>query len=199
MKWFGVLNSGCRASWRTVSARLCHSKSHIITSPRALGEFVVLVGLWLCNDSLARATEPSRTLGSPIVLSDKQLDQVTAGAVTLGLDLTAAAQGPSVVAFTQGTVRSAGTTVLQVDLSPDPARGPGARLQAVVPATVFFAAGNAAASGASNPQCAANVETTGDFAFLTEATLNTATPSAAGSPMTVNCACAAFAIALGGH
>ncbi len=160
-------------------------------SRKCLFELVLLAGAYLGNGNLVQAAEQ---IATAVRLDDQQLDSVTAGAVTLRLDLTAFAQGPTVIASTMGTIRSADSTILLVDL--DRASGQ-TRLLGTTPAELFFASGQAFASGLDGAQCSANVQTSGDFAYLTEANLRTAIPNPAANPTTVACSCAAFGITLG--
>jgi hypothetical protein len=156
--------------------------------------FLVLVaGLCLGDGSLALASERSRA--QPMLLSDKQLDRITAGGVTLRVDLSAEAQGPTAVASTTGLIQSADTTVLLVRIDAGGAAGPTPHFLGQAPATVYLAGGQAIASGDATSNCSANVEASGDFAFLTGVSLKTST---AGPPTpTLTCGCAAFGITLG--
>lgn len=133
-------------------------------------------------------------VSAPLVLSDRQMDFVTAGAASLRLDLTAMAEGPPATAFTVGKVRSADTTIPLVRVSPGAVRY--VTLVRTIPVTLFFAAGQATAAGTLNEDCSGGIETTGSFAYLTEASVRTQTPGVAGFPTTVNCNCAAFGIAV---
>lgn len=181
----------------------CENRSQIsgscllVFSP---GRFIGLAAtalLWFGAGNAA-AAERSGAGGAPIVLSDRQLDFVTAGESKLELDLSAAAQGPTATAITSGTSQSAGAKILLIETSSNAHGVTGARLLGTVPATLVLATGKAQASGAT-AQCSANVVTSGEFAYLTEASLRTAAPGSAGVATTVTCACAALAIALGPH
>jgi hypothetical protein len=134
--------------------------------------------------------------GAAMLLSDRQLDVVTAGSATVNLDLTAAAQGETASATTTGSIRSADTTVLLIDLRPTASGVVVPHLLGRIPVGIVLASGDAAASGTTGAQCSATVEPSGDFVFLTEAALKTV---ASAPPIAVNCACAAFGITLGPH
>jgi hypothetical protein len=143
----------------------------------------------------ARAGQPEvGAARASIILSDAQMDALTASGITASLDLTATATGPNVSTSTEGSVRTAHTTILSIDIEPstDPS-SPGsvrARLVGELPADLLFAAGSAKASGASNAQCTANLNTPSTFAFLTQLSRRSITPTLA------TCSCAAFGISL---
>jgi hypothetical protein len=121
-------------------------------------------------------------------LNDNQLDSVTAGGTSIDIELSAAAEGPTAVASTQGSITTALTSVLRIamDLSaPEPAR---ARLQGVSTAEVVFANGKAGAVGTSNVQCSAIPTAVGDAAYVAQARTATA--------ISATCSCSGFAIGI---
>lgn len=154
-------------------------------------------GLFLLGGITMAAGLPTAAVGDPLVLSDRQLDQVTAGAASLRVDLAAVAQGSAATALTTGTVRSVETSIQLVRVSPGAAGG--VALIGDVPATLFFANGRAAAAGSGNSDCSGNIETSGNFAYLTEASVRFQTTGSTGFPTAVNCDCAAFGITLNQH
>jgi hypothetical protein len=160
--------------------------------PKHLVQLALITGLWFAQEGVALATEKPAVSTGPTRLSDRQLDRVTAAGPTLSLDLSASAQGLNAIASTAGTIQSANTTIMQVDLSP----GAPARLLSTTQATVIIAAGQATASGTDGAQCSANIQTTGTFSFLRVVSETTnLPPSAPGLPYVVTCACGALAIA----
>ncbi len=132
--------------------------------------------------------------GGPIVLSDAKLDALTASGITATFSLLATATGPNVSTATEGSVRTARTTVLRIDVEPaaDPlAEGAvRARLVDEIPADLLFAHGSATASGSSNAQCTATLSTPSTFAYFQQMTARSITPTLA------TCACAAFGISI---
>jgi hypothetical protein len=125
-----------------------------------------------------------------MALNDEQLDLITAGNTSVALDLFAFAQGRNATTSTEGSLRTARTTILRVaidPIAPEVARGPllGASL-----ADLIFASGQAKAIGDSNAQCSATIEPVGELAFITQASVKAATATS------VTCSCTAFAIAL---
>lgn len=160
--------------------------------PKILVQLVLITVLWFAQASLALATEKPAVSIGPTRLSDRQLDRITAGGSTLSLDLSASAQGLNAFASTAGTIQSANTTIMQVDLSP----GAPARVLSTTQAAVIIAAGQAIASGTDGAQCSANIQTTGTYSFLKVVSETTnLPPSAPGLPYVVTCACGALAIA----
>jgi hypothetical protein len=153
--------------------------------------------LFLVGGIAMAASQPTAAVGDPLVLSDRQLDHVTAGAAGLQVDLAAVAQGSAATAYTTGTVRSVDTSIQLVQVS---TKVPGdMALIGNVPATLFFANGGAAAAGSTSADCSGSIETSGSFAYLIEASARLQTSGSAGFPIAVNCNCAAFGIALNQH
>lgn len=155
----------------------------------ALARLALAAGLW-GSAAAALAAE------GPVLLSDRQLDAVTAGTATVNLDLSASAQGQAATAATTGAIRAADTTILLIELRKTASGVTVPRLLGPSPAGIVLAAGDATASGSEAAQCSAGVEPSGDFAFLIQAAAKTVNP---GPPIAVNCACAAFGITLGAH
>ncbi len=134
------------------------------------------------------------TVFGPVVLSDANLDALTARGITASLDLMATATGPSVVTSTIGSVRTARATILQISVEPGPDTSSGemmrARLVGTAPADLLFAFGSATAHGQDNAQCAASLNSPSTFDYLTRMSVRSATPTLA------TCSCAAFGISL---
>lgn len=150
---------------------------------------------WVLAGGIAlTASLPTAAVSAPLVLSDQQLDLVTAGGASLEVDLAAAAAGSRAVTSATGAIGLVDTSIQLVQVSPRPAGT--VTLVGNVPATLFFAKGSAAAAGSTTASCSGNIETSGSFAYLTEASVQLQTSSPAGFPVAVNCNCAAFGIAL---
>jgi hypothetical protein len=162
------------------------------------GKFIRLA---FVSVSLASAAGlPGTAASAPFVLSDRQMDGVTAGTATLRLDLSAMAEGSTATTYTAGTVRSADTSILLVQVSPrSHGRPRDIEFKGRVPATVVLAAGQATATGSAGADCSGHIETSGNIAYLAEASLRTRTSASGGFPIAANCACAAIAITLGQH
>lgn len=158
-------------------------------------QLVLIAVLWFAQGGVALATEKPASSTGPTRLSDRQLDRITAGGPTLSLDLAAAGQGQNAFASTTGAIRSADTTIVQVDMTP----GAPAHLLSTTPATVIIAAGQATAGGTEGAQCSAGIQTTGNFSFLRVVSENANLPPSAGVPYAVTCSCSALAITLTPH
>lgn len=117
-----------------------------------------------------------------LVLSDNQLDTVTAG-IAMNLDLAATATGPTAATATNGAVHVGTADVLTVGGSAKS----GWHLTGDRPSQVAFGGGVAAASGAA-AGCTAKIQVVGDLAYLNQISAATATPIGA------ICTCAALAI-----
>jgi hypothetical protein len=125
---------------------------------------------------------------APLVLTDRQLDVITAAA-GMQVDVDAAALGPLASTTTAGSVIGITAPILIIATPP---RAP-ARALGTVPAELFLAKGQASAVGAVSAHCSATVTIEGTFAFLQRASATTTTPVSA------TCLCAAFGIALGSN
>jgi hypothetical protein len=160
--------------------------------PKRFVQLALTTALWFVLGGIALATEKPAVSIGPTRLSDRQLDHITAGATTFGLDLSASAQGLNASASTAGTIQSGNATIMQVDLSP----GAPARLVSTTQATIIIAAGEATASGTDGAQCSATIQASGTYSFLRVVSETTNLPPAApGLPYIVTCACGALAIA----
>ena len=131
----------------------------------------------------------AKGLELPILLDDKELDFVTAQGGSVTLDLSASAQGAGATSSTEGSVITAGSTILRVALDRQAPEAARARLLGVEPVNLIFAAGHAAATGDSNAQCSASLVTAVDLYFIMQSTVAAVTATSA------TCSCAAFAIA----
>jgi len=153
---------------------------------------VLMISLCFGNGRLAVATE--RAGVQPLLLSNKQLDRITAGGATLQIDLSAEALGATATTSAVATIQSVNTAILLVQIDSEGAKIPRVRFLGHAPATVFLGAGRATASGATSRDCSASIEASGDFDYLTSVAQRTIAP---GIPTTLTCACAALAITLG--
>jgi len=140
--------------------------------------------------SLPQSAQASGSIADRI-LTDDQLDTVSASGENVTLELSASADGPAAVSTTRGQVASGRSTVLKVSYDPNAFPAARARLVDTVAADVILANGEADASGASNAQCSAKIMTTGSFAYFDQAQMQTVTPSSA------VCACAAIGLRFG--
>lgn len=133
--------------------------------------------------------QPISARDAPRMLSDAEMDQVTAGSLTLSLDLAAAATGPAAFAHTQGATRIERATMLK--LAPVPGAPPQAqaRLLGEQAAEIAIGSGRAAASGDGTASCTARVDALGEIAFLRSISAATIAPGSA------TCLCSLFAIA----
>jgi hypothetical protein len=137
-----------------------------------------------CVPSLDRA----KVVDASQLLDDRQMDSVTAGAVRIDLELSAAAEGPSAVTSTQGSITSAQSTVLRIAVdpsAPEPAR---ARLLGLSMAELIFATGKADAAGTNNVACSANLAAVGDAIYIAQSRTATA--------VSATCSCSGFAVGL---
>jgi hypothetical protein len=136
-----------------------------------------------------QAATPARALE---LLTDDQMDEVTAGRVTMDVELSANANGPSVITSTQGSVTVGQTTGLRIavdDTAPPEAR---ARLLGSANLEVGIAAGKADASGARDATCAADVGVSGaDVTYIKQSHDFTA--------VTATCSCTALAVGILAH
>ncbi len=122
-------------------------------------------------------------------LSLDEMDRVTAGGLTLSVDLASAAHGRFASAATTAQARIARANLLKVaPVEGAPARA-GLRLQGEVPAAIGVGNGQAAASGDGVKSCAARADALGNIAFLHSLVMTATTPSS------VTCLCSVFAIA----
>lgn len=125
--------------------------------------------------------------GGPKVLSQPELDAVTSAGLTMDLELSANATGPTAMTSTQGTVTIGRTTALRVAIDPGAPPPAQARLLGAFDAAVGIAVGKANASGANDAQCSANVATSGaDYTSIVQSQNFTA--------MAASCSCAAVAV-----
>jgi hypothetical protein len=126
------------------------------------------------------------------VLTDEQMDDVTAGKMSMDLELTANADGSSVMTSTQGTVQIGRTTALRIavdDSAPPQAR---ARLLGSSDVEVGIAAGKAEASGGRTATCGADASFAGaDYTYINRSQNFTA--------VTATCSCTALAVGIVSH
>ena len=155
---------------------------------------MLVVGLGCVPPAAAANAAP---LAAPIsahprtVLDDKALDLVIAGAARADLDLSAAADGPTAVVSTQGSITAARGTVLRIAIDPE-APGPAqAKLLSQSVADFVLANGKAEASGTDNAQCSASLAVIGDVTYVTQSRMTT--------PTSATCLCSGFAIGFVGQ
>ncbi len=120
------------------------------------------------------------------ILTDPELDMATAGAVGIRLDLAASADGSSAVTTTEGTIKTAHTTVLRIELDPSAPPEAAARLIDVSTADFVYGVGKAQAAGTENVQCSATPMAFGTATITSESRTQTS--------VFAGCSCAAVAI-----
>ena len=126
------------------------------------------------------------------LLTNKQLDDATAGSGELNLDLAAFAAGSTVTTSVQGSIRTGQTNILLVEITPATSSASRAKLIGVAEADLIFASGSASATGDIAANCSAQARLDGQVAFFAHTSSMTLTPNS------VNCACSAFAVNVSG-
>lgn len=121
---------------------------------------------------------------APLILSDTQMDSVTAG-FTMTADLGATAAGPTAMTSTTGTMRLGTANILLVDDNPKS----GLKLTGQSEASIGFGGGEAVARG-NDASCTAKTILVGPLAYRDQIAGATTTPTSA------ICTCAALAISL---
>jgi hypothetical protein len=161
--------------------------------PNKLFVLSLMVGTYLnlSDGGFAYAAEQKKADFAPAVLSNAQLDRVTAGSTTLSLELAAHAQGPTATTTTEGSVQGAPTTILLVATDPREPQGAQVHLLGALPVDLIFASGRATATGGNSPDCSAKIDIV-DVANIAFITQMSSTITGANS---ATCSCAAFAIA----
>jgi hypothetical protein len=129
-----------------------------------------------------------RQSSAPMLLTESEMDRVTAGGLALRVDLASAASGPAAVASVAGETRIGRATMLDVVF--DPAAPPAARARLTGTEAVEIGLGSGRASAAGeDAHCTASIAAIGDIAFLHSLASAVAAPNAA------TCLCSVFAIA----
>lgn len=149
---------------------------------------VWIIAAWLHGDH-ASAAERLNAASDMVVLTDEQLDAVTAEGGRVALELFATASGPAATSFTSGSLMTARSIILRVAVDHQAPETAQTRLIGISPVDYIFAAGNANSSGDGNALCSADFVGEIDLVFKLELALARLTPTAA------TCSCAAFAIA----
>lgn len=124
---------------------------------------------------------------APLILSDTQMDSVTAG-FTLTADLSATATGTTALTSTNGAMHLGTANILLVDDNPKT----GLKLTGQSDAAIGFGGGEAVAQGA-DASCTAKTILVGAIAYRDQIAAATTTPTSA------ICTCAALAISLIPH
>ncbi len=125
----------------------------------------------------------------PRLVSEGEMDQVTAGGIALRLDLASAATGTAPFTRTQGETRIERATMLKIGLIPGAPPQAQARLLGEQAAEIAIGSGRADASGDASARCSASAGALGDIAFIHSLA------SAATTPNSATCLCSVFAIA----
>lgn len=125
---------------------------------------------------------------APMILSESEMDRVTAGGLALYVDLASVASGPAAVASVAGETRIGRATMLDVVFDPTAPPAARARLTGTESVEIGLGSGRASATG-DDAHCTASVAAIGDIAFLHSLASAVAAPNAA------TCLCSVFAIA----
>jgi hypothetical protein len=159
--------------------------------PRPEGFFralLILLPVSFFSAGCAGSIEVARVVEVRKFLNDNELDLITAGAASIDLELSAAAQGPTAVTSTQGSITTAHSTVLRIAVDPSAPEAARVRLLGVSAAELVLAIGNANATGTSNVQCSANATPVGDITYVAQSRNATA--------ISAICSCSALAIGI---
>jgi hypothetical protein len=135
----------------------------------------------------ALAALPGQAHSSPLFLDAAQMDGVTAAKIQMDIELSATAQGPTVMTSTQGTVSIGQTTGVRVAY--DPSAPPEARVRLIDQETlqVGIAVGKAQATGANSANCNATPTISGaDYTKIAQTQTFTA--------ISATCSCTALAV-----
>lgn len=149
--------------------------------------FIVFPAFFLIT-SCARSPNQTKVVEARILLGDNQMDSVTAGSLRVDLELSSDAQGPTASMSTQGSIRTAQSTVLRIAVDTSAPEAARARLLGVSTGELVFAMGKADAVGTSNAQCSASPVAVGDAAYVVQ--------SRNVLPTSATCSCSAFAIGI---
>ena len=122
------------------------------------------------------------------ILTDNELDSVTAGGAHIDLELSSMATGSAALTSAQGSIASVLSSVLHLEWDESKPETARARLLGVASAELIFANGKAVADGGSNAQCSAVPLVAGDGAYAAQ--------SAHTTPISATCSCAGFAVGL---
>jgi hypothetical protein len=129
-----------------------------------------------------------RQIPAPMLLTDSEMDRVTAGGLALHVDLASAARGPAAFAAVAGETHIGRATMLDVVLDPAAPPAARARLTGIEAVEIGLGSGRASATG-DDAHCTASVAALGDIAFLHSLL------SAAVTPSSATCLCSVFAFA----
>lgn len=130
---------------------------------------------------------PTHRLG-PMVLTEAQMDKITAGTIRMQIDVAGSAEGPAASTSVDSQSRIVEAKVLRVAMNPGAPPQASARLLGETPAEIAIGFGHAFASGESSAGCSARAEAIGniDFSHYTNTTIMT--------PKSVTCLCSLFAV-----
>ena len=164
------------------------SSAHRASPRHVFGAFLTFLVLSLFIAGCVHTPKLAKAPDARRILDDRQLDSVTAGAVSVDLELSASAAGPTAVTSARGSIMTARTTVLRISVDPSAPAPAAAQLLGASAADLAFGAGEAKATGATNAQCSAIPTATGDFTLLSQSRIATG--------VTATCSCSAFAIGI---
>lgn len=154
------------ATWKEISVRRCRS-------------VVLQLSVLACAIAASALAEAAADDAGPAayVLSDSQLDAVTAGATVISMDLAAMAHGPVAFTSTEGMIRHLRGKILLVDTSPGGPANAGIVTQHT--GELAYGVGRAVAVGGTDAAASATVGLQGHFAFLRQSSLAAVTPGSA--------------------
>jgi hypothetical protein len=165
--------------------RVSHLRRHRRSQTRPFALRALLSGS-LIAIICVQAASPARAYE---VLTDDQMDDVTAGKMTMDLELSANADGASVMTSTQGTVQIGQTKAVRIEVNDAAPPQASARLLGSVNVEVGIAAGKAQASGGPDATCAANTGFAGaDYTYINRSQNFTA--------VAATCSCTALAVGI---
>ena len=127
-------------------------------------------------------TAPASPASGPTVLADAQLDSITAGTMTVAIDLVALARGRTAFTSTMASLQSVHGKILMTDMRP------GSTRQQMV--DLAYGYGVATAAGNSASQCSATPRIDGPVIFTRISNTQITTPSLA------ICSCSLISIGL---
>ena len=154
---------------------------------------LILMGAACLSNTACVLPSASGSHYRTFLLTDRELDKVTAaGGATLTLDLFAFAEGFTAATSVQGSIRTAQTSILLVEVTPVAPTVYRAKLVGTTAADLVFASGSASATGDITASCSAQARLEGHAAFFAQTSSMDLTSTSA------TCTCGAFSLSLPG-
>ena len=147
---------------------------------------LILFAACFCTASWAVAPDLTKVVDGRKLLSDEELDTVTAGGVNVDFDLSAGAGGPNAITSAQGAIRTTRSPVLRIEVDPSAPEAARSKLLGVSTAELVFGFGKADAEGSDNVQCTAAPTVVADVTYLSLVKTM--------SLLSATCSCATFAL-----